>query len=129
LYNVNDFYYAETQLPLTQAQIIDPWLWNTPPREINNSLIYPSIDAVSMIVAQRNPSAYKKKVDLLVHGASLFEPPWLVDVTSREIQTCEMLKQMPYPNVCLYRGVTVDKGRVLGLLFDRYDMSLDDMVR
>jgi serine/threonine protein kinase len=25
--------------------------------------------------------------------------------------------------------VTVDKGRVLGLLFGRYNMSLDDMVR
>jgi hypothetical protein len=36
---------------------------------------------------------------------------------------------MPHPIIISFRGVTVDKGRVLELLFDRYDMSPDDMVR
>lgn len=105
----NNIYYAKTPLPFSAAQTSNPWLWLTPPRQINKSHIYLSLHATTMTLSQRSLSAFKKKVDLLIHGASLFDPPYLEDVTLPEIQTCEVLRRSPHPNVCLYRSVTVDK--------------------
>ena len=81
-----------------------------------------------MTIALCDPSGYEKTVNLLQHGLNMFHPPWLQDITPREIQVCGTLRRYPHPNICHYRGVSVEKGIVSGLIFDRYDMTLRDML-
>ncbi|KAF2823823.1 hypothetical protein CC86DRAFT_60371 [Ophiobolus disseminans] len=82
-----------------------------------------------MTIANRSGSLYDKCPDLLRLGAWLFQKTGKSAVTLREIQICETLRQQPHPNICLYRGVTVGaEGLVTGLVFDRYDATLFDLV-
>lgn len=50
------------------------------------------------------------------------------DFTLREIQSCKVLQECPYPNICGYPGVAVNNGLVTGLMFDRYDMNLREFL-
>lgn len=126
----HDLWYAETPLPLSNAQVSDPSLWTTPPRKLNKTRIFPTFNAAKMTVAPQtpHPATYTKKLDLLSFGLSLFDPPWLRDITAREIETCEVLRQHPYANTCHYHGVVVHHNLVTGLVFDRYNGTLSDML-
>ncbi|KAF1915527.1 serine/threonine kinase, partial [Ampelomyces quisqualis] len=121
-------WYALTAVPLRQDQTTNPWLWDAPPVKLDLTRAYPAFNAVNMSLANTDTSAYTKKIDLLQQPTALFQPPWNRDITLREIRTCEVLKRSHHPNVCYYRGVYVDKGLVIGLVFDRYDMTLRDML-
>lgn len=46
----------------------------------------------------------------------------------REVETCELLKQFPHPNVAQYYGYRETGGRVSGLCFKRYQASLLETV-
>ncbi|KAJ4366944.1 hypothetical protein N0V83_007474 [Neocucurbitaria cava] len=126
---LDGIWYAETKMPTGLEQNADPWRWNTQPRKINMQHILPKFDASSMTLAAPTGSVYEKKIDLLREGDNLFGYPTIKAVTTREIETCEVLRKYPHPNVCSYHGVTVDKeGLVSSLIFDRYDTNLHDMV-
>jgi hypothetical protein len=125
----NDYYFAETALPLRQEQINNPWLWDELPRKFMITYVYPKFNGSEMTKADWNISDYEKEPDLLQCPNALFIPPYTRDVTLREIRTCETLRRAWHPNVCYYRGVRVDdRGLVRGLMFDRYDMTLREML-
>lgn len=124
-----ELWYAETKLPLTQEQIESPWTWDSPPRKYDLALLFPRFDAKTMTLARITENHYVKEQDLLKHGLSAFEAPWRRDITLREIEMCELLSQHPHPNVCQYRGVVSEGGRVISLVFDRYDMNLSQALR
>jgi serine/threonine protein kinase len=107
------------------------WLWDTPPRRINLLGVYPTYIPKIMTLAKWNDPVYHKKIDLLRYANQLFGKSAVKDITSREIRQCESLRRHPHPNICHYHGVTVDKTglEVSGLIFDRYDSTLQDMVR
>jgi len=126
----DDLWYAETKIPLTEKQVNDPWLWDSPPRKYDMALLVPAFSEVSMTIAPPNDFSYIKRLDFLQHGLKLFSPPNWRNITLHEIEICEILRQYPHPNICQYRGVEVDsKGMVSGLVFDRYDMSLNEAQR
>ncbi|KAF2031444.1 hypothetical protein EK21DRAFT_111037 [Setomelanomma holmii] len=99
----NDLWYAGTPLPLSYAQVQNPWLWNAAPHRIDKTLLYPAFDAATMTVAPRivNATAYEKKLDLLALGTQLFEQPSRSDVIAREIKhanTCDYIRMRMYVN-------------------------------
>jgi serine/threonine protein kinase len=117
-------WYAETTPPLRKDQMKSLWLWEMSPLRIEASYVYPAYHAASMTLAGQGAIGYEKRVDLLQQPLSLFEPPYLRDITLRELQVCEILRQTRHPNVCFYQGVFISQGFVTGLLFGRYDMTL-----
>ncbi|KAH8422458.1 uncharacterized protein LDX57_000213 [Aspergillus melleus] len=46
----------------------------------------------------------------------------------REIETCEILRKNPHPNIATYYGCTETRGRVSGLCFKRYTSTLLEAV-
>lgn len=55
---------------------------------------------------------------------SYYEVSDLEGLITREIETCELLKRHPHPNICLYFGCTELRGRVSGLCFKKYQQTL-----
>lgn len=105
------------------------WVWDKPPRKIDVAFAYPTYDECSMTKAdQLEQAAYEKKVNWLRLPGFLFDRPCLSDITLREIQTCEILRRSPHPNICYYRGAVVEDGMIFGLMFDRYDMTLEEFL-
>ncbi|KAF1851061.1 serine/threonine kinase [Cucurbitaria berberidis CBS 394.84] len=127
--NLDGLWYAETELPSSPEQKVDPWRWDFQPRKIDMHYVMPRYDPASMTLAPRNGSFFEKKIDFLRKGRNLFRPPWERDITLREIETCEVLHTSPHPNICFYQGVRVNEaGLVSGLVFDRYDGTLSELV-
>jgi serine/threonine protein kinase len=50
------------------------------------------------------------------------------DLTLNEAKVCETLRAHPHPNIAEYLGCLVDKGRIIGLCFVKYDMTLSQRV-
>ncbi|OJD28217.1 hypothetical protein ACJ73_00374 [Blastomyces percursus] len=46
----------------------------------------------------------------------------------REVETCEVLRKHPHPNIASYYGCQVTNGRVSGLCFKRYTSTLLEKV-
>jgi len=123
----DDLWYAETKIPLTCEQINNPWTWTSPPHKYDKSLLYPAFNPTTMSIATPKANNYVKRLDLLKNGLELFQPPHWRDVTLHEIEICEILRRYPHPNICQYHGLEVDaKGMVSGLVFDKYDMNLNE---
>jgi serine/threonine protein kinase len=109
-------------------EVLDPWCGDVPPRKIYLGNVYAMYDK-SMTYATAHHPEYHKKVDMLSHRMGLFQQPWVRGITLREIRTCETLRLHPHPNICRYRGITSDeKKKVSSLVFDHYDMNLQEMV-
>jgi serine/threonine protein kinase len=124
----NALYYAQTSTPTGLAQDIDAWQWDIQPRPIDFMQVYPRYDPSSMTVANRD-RAFEKQLDLLALGPRLFDSSESAMVTMREITIGEMLRKHPHPNICVYRGVVVNTNNLVsGIVFDRYDMTLYDLV-
>lgn len=122
-------WFAETKHPLERGQRSDPWKWDTSPRVINFERIYPPY-LPSMTVAIREDASYLKEVDFLKLGVRLFAGAPPAEITLREIMVCEMLRKDPHPSLCAYRGVVRnEQGLVSGLVFERYDYTLIQLVR
>lgn len=47
---------------------------------------------------------------------------------TREVETCELLRKNPHPNIATYYGYNVTRGRVSGLCFRRYTSTLLEAV-
>jgi hypothetical protein len=76
----------------------------------------------------RNKSGmYNKEMDFLRCNTELFgESSWIKDIVAREIENWEILRKNPHPDICYYQSVNYDTSNaVTGLLFDKYDMSLN----
>jgi len=125
-----DCWFAETKHSLERGQRSDPWEWDIPPLVIDFKRIYPPYIPSIMTVATREDASYLKEVNLLKLGVRLFAGAPSADITLREIMVCEMLRKNPHPSLCAYRGVVVNaQGLASGLVFERYDCTLMQLVR
>jgi hypothetical protein len=77
---------------------------------------------------QTTERVYVKKLDLLQGPEGMFKPPLHREITLQEILTCELLRVHPRPNICLCHSVTVEEGKVDGLVFDRCNTTLYEIV-
>jgi serine/threonine protein kinase len=80
----------------------------------------------SWTVASSKPSS-----SCYIKTPSLFDYACTPDLERRilrEVETCEVLRKHPHPNVASYRGCLETRGRVSGLCFKRYASTLADKV-
>ncbi|KAH9823761.1 serine/threonine-protein kinase-like protein [Teratosphaeria destructans] len=53
----------------------------------------------------------------------------LPKLTLREVEVLETLKQNPHPNIVRYMGCLVERGLVVGLVFDRLSKTLEERLK
>lgn len=75
-------------------------------------------------MSPRNDDYYIKKPDLYAY----YSVTDLEGQIAREVELCELLKEHPHPNVATYFGCTAARGRVTGICFKRYKISLFEHV-
>lgn len=64
-----------------------------------------------------------KREDLESHGEkTVFDGG--TNLLWKEAQICEVLHKSPHPNIAQYYGCLVENGRIKGLCFGKYDMTL-----
>lgn len=66
---------------------------------------------------------YVKEPNLLDYGDTLASTQMSYQII-HEIQICEILRLHPHPNISTYKGCVVRSGRIRGLCFSRYKMTL-----
>lgn len=59
---------------------------------------------------------------------AFYEIPDLQGLITREVETCELLKRHPHPNISPYLGCTQLRGRVSGLCFQKHHQTLRERV-
>jgi hypothetical protein len=129
--NHNQLFYA---LKSRKADRSTPWTWTCAPRAIDKTRILPALNnAMTLPPDPYSEEIFKKyyikKPDYLAQGESLFDgkPPFVI--TEREISNCEYIRRYPHPNICAYHGVLPDeKNLVCGLLFEKFDLNLQEVV-
>lgn len=83
---------------------------------------------ISIIAEPPTAEHFCKKPSLIQYGdteASLHPGRELL----KEAKVCEVLKQRPHPNVAAYFGSIVEGGRIKGLVFQKYAMTLSQRLR
>ncbi|KAH9216565.1 hypothetical protein DL95DRAFT_424507 [Leptodontidium sp. 2 PMI_412] len=69
---------------------------------------------------------FMKKPSLLSYDPA--SPTDISERVLREIETCEVLKRNPHPNIARYLGCHVQDGRIIAICYDRYSDTLMHMV-
>lgn len=82
----------------------------------------PDIKPTWTLVSQ-SVSYYLKTPALAVYASQGLEARML-----REIETCEILRQHPHPNLATYYGCHNESGKATGLYFKQYQTTLSDEV-
>jgi serine/threonine protein kinase len=72
-------------------------------------------------------NCYVKRPSLLYYGDTEASTR-LSEHILHEAQICEILQASPHPNIARYLGCLVDNGRITGLCFVKYDMTLSQRV-
>ncbi|EDU40548.1 Serine/threonine kinase [Pyrenophora tritici-repentis] len=110
----------------------NPFYWDAPPRKIDMKIVRPTYKAAEMTCAKfsNRDHLFLKETNMLRYANLLFGGLVRIkDIVVREIETCEILRKHPHPNICRYKGVDYNQHfEVTGLLFDRYDTNLRDFV-
>ncbi|KAG6043558.1 hypothetical protein E4U39_004385 [Claviceps sp. Clav50 group G5] len=117
-----DFYYAITENRFVTPSTID--LDNLDKTFINIDNVWPPYSARLLRAPSPVPQdSYIKEADLFDAGQypELIPPGGLV---LHEIEAYELLRQHPHPNIAQYRGCVVSDGRITGLCFANYTMTL-----
>lgn len=77
---------------------------------------------------QPSPEYYIKEPNLLNYG----DAPTTLQTSNQilnEVLVCELLKANPHPNIAAYTGCVVACGRIRGLCFMRYEMTIAERLR
>jgi serine/threonine protein kinase len=72
-------------------------------------------------------NCYVKRPSLLYYGDTKASTE-LGDLILHEARVCEILRLSPHPNIAQYLGCMVEKSRITGLCFVKYDMTLFERV-
>ncbi|KAF2111941.1 hypothetical protein BDV96DRAFT_462894, partial [Lophiotrema nucula] len=104
--------------------------WPHPPQPFNYNRVVPIYRPEWTIAAAPcSDRTFVKKPDFFKCAANLWEGEAPARIVEREIETCEILRCNPHPNIAEYQGVTHDEwDRITGVCFDRYPMDLHTFV-
>jgi hypothetical protein len=77
------------------------------------------------------PDSFVKSTPYGRGAASLEEASAIAECTLQEVTVWEsILRHHPHPNVCEYRGVVSEDGEhITGIVFKKYEITLDGMMR
>ncbi|KAL1631685.1 hypothetical protein SLS56_004359 [Neofusicoccum ribis] len=124
LKNNDRYYYATTKGRLGPKTTVDLQALDAVP--IPPSHIWPQFPlhfTQAPIGLPEHDGSYTKRPNLLTYGDS----PDTTEVRSillEEAEKCEILRKHPHPNIAKYFGCVVHDGRITGLCFLKYEMSL-----
>ncbi|KAI0550665.1 hypothetical protein F4679DRAFT_594579 [Xylaria curta] len=71
-------------------------------------------------------TSYHKRPRLISYGEKY--PDHFPKVTLNEAKVCEILQKHPHPNIARYLGCIIKDGRIKGLGFDKYPITLGEML-
>lgn len=116
----DDYFYARTNQRQTSA--IDVSLLETSKIPAEN--VWPPMDPqFTEAPDPLPPNSYLKQPSLLYYGdthATLEDSRQILT----EVEACEILRRNPHPNIAQYLGCVSRDGRIRGLCFVRYSMTL-----
>ncbi|TVY33743.1 MAPK/MAK/MRK overlapping kinase [Lachnellula occidentalis] len=119
------FYATSTQ---RYQSIADVNLIDLKPIPIPTSKIWPEFPKHFTRAPEPLPgNCYVKRPSLLYYGDTVASTE-LGDLTLHEAEVCEILRASPHPNIAEYLGCVVERGRIKGLCFLKYDMTLSQRV-
>ncbi|KAG5967567.1 hypothetical protein E4U58_002151 [Claviceps cyperi] len=119
-----DFYYAITGDRFFRSSKLDLDSLDKTSIDIDN--VWPPYSARLLQAPSPVPQdSYIKEADFFVPGEypELLPPGGLV---LHEIAAYELLRQHPHPNIARYHGCVVSDGRITGLCFAKYKMTLEE---
>ncbi|KAI1840179.1 hypothetical protein JX266_013609 [Neoarthrinium moseri] len=124
---VNDrYFYATTRDRLTSDCILDPRKLALVPIPVEN--IWPPAAGFTQAPEPVPNDCYVKEPSLLRYGDSETSYALSADILT-EIRACEILKDWPHPNIASYLGCVIKNGKVRGLCFVKYAMTLTQRLR
>jgi hypothetical protein len=108
--------------------------WNSRRKSVEFSQLY---DATQLETVDKGPEmvstwlinesdrcCYVKTPNLYAYC----DPTILAKTIHRDVETCEILRNHPHPNIALYFGCQLTRGRVSGVCFKRYAATLAETV-
>lgn len=72
---------------------------------------------------------YVKRPSLMYYGVDGSQKNCIKEQILQEAEVCEILRKNPHPNIARYLGYIEVNGRVRGLCFHRYSMTLAERVK
>jgi len=123
LKNDTAFFYATSSERLPQGDAVDIDELAVYPIPIED--IYPLFSPKWTLAPDTPPQpCHIKHPDLLSYNPDAPVGRRPCDTLTTEIGICELLKENPHPNIAQYLGCTVHDGRVTGLVFSKYGITL-----
>jgi serine/threonine protein kinase len=128
IFRANDeYFYAKTSQRLSSFQSSAIDIDRLEAIRIPSSHIFPLADPkFTQAPNPLPPTSYLKQPKLLYYGLDDVDYSNLV---LTEVEACEVLRRHPHPNIATYLGCTVKDGRITGLAFAKYPLTLSQMVR
>ncbi|KAJ8123343.1 hypothetical protein ONZ43_g684 [Nemania bipapillata] len=123
----NQYFYSRTLKRISSPSATD--LEELELIEIPTDHIWPIFKAGLTAAAQPLPSkTYIKRPSLIDYGDTPASYK-LSDQILNEAEVCEILMEHPHPNIAHYLGCIVEDGRITGLCFVEYDMTLSEAMK
>ena len=120
------YYYVTTSRRYRSSSEVN--LFELNPIPIPASQIWPRFPKYLTQVPEPLPQdCYVKRPSLLYYGDTPASTE-LSGILLNEAKVCEILRASPHPNIAQYLGCIVDKDRITGLCFVKYDMNLLERV-
>jgi serine/threonine protein kinase len=123
----DEYFYAKTsqRMRMFQSSTIDINLLD--PIRIPADQIFPSADPeFTRAPDPLPPTSYVKRPRLLFYGLGGLDYGSHVLV---EVEACEVLRKHPHPNIATYLGCVVKEGRIRGLVFSKYSVTLSQLLK
>ncbi|KAI0550630.1 kinase-like domain-containing protein [Xylaria curta] len=73
-------------------------------------------------------TCYHKRPNLLAYQGAEDDHDFLPTTILNEAEACELLRKHPHPNIARYLGCVVRDGRIKGLGFEKYPITLDKIL-
>ncbi|KAL6798892.1 kinase-like domain-containing protein [Trichoderma sp. SZMC 28013] len=124
----DEFFYAKTNRRMSQVPQID--INSLHITRIPADHIWPLADAKFTRAPDPLPStSYLKRPSLMYYEENAKDASEYSRQILTEIEACEILRRNPHPNIAQYLGCVVKDGRVRGLGFKRYSVTLSQLLR
>jgi len=122
----DEYFYATS--PGRYRSAADVNLVDLNPVPIPGSKIWPQFPLHLKRAPEPLPeNCYVKRPSLLYYGDTKASTE-LSQLVLHEAQICEILRTSPHPHIAQYLGCIVEKSRITGLCFIKYDMTLSQRV-
>ncbi|KAF2799822.1 serine/threonine-protein kinase-like protein [Melanomma pulvis-pyrius CBS 109.77] len=119
-------YFGETPV---KSSCLTPEVLRECLKPIPDEMIYPEPPTdVTEFSSPITGSLYIKRPDL--KSWDDFEgTDFLLRLFLGEIETWELLRRHPHPNIVRYHGCTVNRGRITGIVLDQYPTTLEERLK